>query len=80
MPQMVRASIMARNLPIRSLGPCRNGKNRINEGFSSIKEIRYTIVYLLHQLLHQKHFCKLYPSQLIATALCLLRPTPILFL
>jgi hypothetical protein len=80
MPQMVRTTVMARNLAIRPLGPRRNGHNHIDEGLSSIGEIHYTTVYLLHRLLHRKHFCELYPSQLIATALCLLRSTPVLLL
>jgi hypothetical protein len=77
---MVRTIVMARKLTIRPLGPHHNGQNHIDEGLSSIGEIRYTVVYLLRRLLHQKHFCEFYPSQLITTALCLLRLTHVLLL
>jgi hypothetical protein len=80
MPRMVRTTVMTRKLTIGPLGPRRNGHNCIDEGLLSIGE----------DLLHR---CLLIPStvaprtllrivseptrELIATALCLLRSTPV---
>jgi hypothetical protein len=63
MPRMVRTTVMARNLTIGPLGPRRNRHNCIDEGFSPIGEICYTVVYLFRRLLHREYFCKLYLRQ-----------------